>query len=283
MVISLDNNEPQVLPPTIVAQAPPLIIHQAPLPTTITSALAAVQVISVPTTAVQTAAPTSANKAPALTATAPPPASEALAPALVPVNKLPAAAPAPANEAPALADKAPAPVTTTLAPALATVASASLTVASASLTIATAPAVLTTSLPAQTTVPPAPELTSALTRKNLEIPLLTTSIPLMTTVTASQALKKPNTKPLKAKEGVTTARCIYSSLIMWFSIFLIDYLEAHPDYKATEGQFTALWKACDSGIRTKYEQLSKDLAKECKKGTQATSTPTRVWQGYSLE
>ncbi|KAG6848670.1 hypothetical protein H0H93_015005 [Arthromyces matolae] len=86
--------------------------------------------------------------------------------------------------------------------------------------------------------------------KNLQIPPPPTSAPLKTvspSTASAVVVKKSNGKPLKVKEGVTTARNLY----------LLDYLTAHPDYAGTEGQFSVIWKNSAPAIKTKYEELSK--------------------------
>ncbi|KAG6863899.1 hypothetical protein C0991_002218, partial [Blastosporella zonata] len=95
--------------------------------------------------------------------------------------------------------------------------------------------------------------------KNLKIPAPTNSV-LLTAVATNQAPagpKKSNGKSLKAKEDR--------------NLYLLDYLKTHPDYKGTEGQFTAIWKSCDPATKVKFEDLSKTLARERKKPAQTTT------------
>ncbi|KAG6875535.1 hypothetical protein C0992_003451 [Termitomyces sp. T32_za158] len=72
--------------------------------------------------------------------------------------------------------------------------------------------------------------------KNVTIPTLPTSIPEIT-ATIEPTTIEPTAKrsrPLKLKDGVTTAQNLY----------LIDYLASHPE--ATEDEFSAAWKICDA-------------------------------------
>ncbi|KAG6876720.1 hypothetical protein C0992_012018 [Termitomyces sp. T32_za158] len=99
--------------------------------------------------------------------------------------------------------------------------------------------------------------------KYIIIPPLMTSIPEAAPPANTPTMKKINSKQLKAKDGVITARNLY----------LIDYLISHSE--ATEGEFAAVWKTCDAATREKYQQLSKEQMKARKKAIQATDvTPT---------
>ncbi|KAG6852113.1 hypothetical protein C0991_003003, partial [Blastosporella zonata] len=104
--------------------------------------------------------------------------------------------------------------------------------------------------------------------KNLKIPLPTILIPSTGPVndTAASLPRKSNAKLLKVKKGVTTAR----------NLFLLDYLKDHPNYKVTKGQFTAVWKACDTATQTKYKDLSKSHTNKYKKAPLVTLSTSKT-------
>ncbi|KAG6894508.1 hypothetical protein C0992_005804 [Termitomyces sp. T32_za158] len=117
---------------------------------------------------------------------------------------------------------------------------------------------VTQSLPSQApTVTTINTADSSLITPNLSAsyppPPLPTSVP-ETSSPTEPTTRKSNSKPLKAKDGVTTARNLY----------LIDYLTEHPE--ATEGDFTNAWKFCDALTKEKYSQLSKEQTRLRKKG-----------------
>ncbi|KAG6895766.1 hypothetical protein C0992_012772 [Termitomyces sp. T32_za158] len=66
---------------------------------------------------------------------------------------------------------------------------------------------------------------------------------------AATVSKKPNSKLLKAKDGLNSARNLY----------IIDYLKTHPN--ATDAEFAAVWKECDPEIKKKYQDLAKEATK----------------------
>ncbi|KAG6873816.1 hypothetical protein C0992_008393, partial [Termitomyces sp. T32_za158] len=97
--------------------------------------------------------------------------------------------------------------------------------------------------------------------KNVTIPTLPEITTAIEPTTIEPTAKR--SRPLKPKDGVTTARNLY----------LIDYLASHPE--ATEGEFSAAWKICDARTKEKFQQLSKEQTKARKKGPQATENPSR--------
>ncbi|KAG6888042.1 hypothetical protein C0992_009820 [Termitomyces sp. T32_za158] len=85
--------------------------------------------------------------------------------------------------------------------------------------------------------------------KNVSIPPPSITIPQTTSSFLPTLNKKPNSKPLQAKDGVTTARNLY----------VVEYLAMHPN--TTEAEFAAAWKACDAETKKKYQAMSKERTK----------------------
>ncbi|KAG6895852.1 hypothetical protein C0992_012054 [Termitomyces sp. T32_za158] len=96
--------------------------------------------------------------------------------------------------------------------------------------------------------------------KNLSIPPPSVTVVQNADPTLPSLAKKPISKPLQAKDGLTTARNLYA----------IDYLKMHPD--TTESEFSASWKMCDAETKKKYQELSKERTKAKKNPPQHTAT-----------
>ncbi|KAG6882627.1 hypothetical protein C0993_009792, partial [Termitomyces sp. T159_Od127] len=73
--------------------------------------------------------------------------------------------------------------------------------------------------------------------KNLVIPPPSAMIPETAAPSQPVVVKRPNSKPLQPKDGVTTARHLYAT----------DYHKAQPN--ATEAKCSAAWKACDAATK----------------------------------